>query len=147
MTPDNVHVSDSLQTGIGDDDGRLRCEVAQILNGIHVEVNLIRNSKPHMVLCPAGDPLYVQVMKDIYVVGGAIAAARPASKGKSGNKIVVDRAQCSDGSRRIHNDPPRIDHLCELADNLLVAREDDRRVSESSRMSESPPPAVPVGLQ
>ena len=48
--------------------------------------------------------------------------------------IVVNATQRSDGSRRIHNDPPRVDHLTELADDLFVARENDRRMSEPAGM-------------
>ena len=127
-------MADLLQDWIGDDDGRARWELAQILHRVHVEINLIGNSEPHMGLCPPSHALDVEVVIDIYVVGGAVAAAGAASERKSGHQVVVNCAQRSDRPGRIHDDPPRVDHLAELADDLIVAREDDRRVSQPAGM-------------
>ena len=115
VAPDNVYMADLLQSWIGDDDGGARRELAQILHGVHVEIDLIGNSEPHMGLCPPRHALDVEVVIDIYVIGGAVAAAGPASEGKGGHQVVVNAAQRSDRSRRIHDDPPRVDHLAELA--------------------------------
>ncbi len=106
----------------------------QILHRIHVEVNLIGNSEPHMVLGPPSQALDVEVVIDVDVVGGAVAAAGAASEGECRHKIVVNRAQRSDGSGRIDDDPSCVDHLAELADDLIVAREDDSRVAEPTGM-------------
>src|ERR1039457_2406750 len=73
-------------------------------------------------------------MKDVYVIGGAVAAAGSTSERERGHQIVVNRAERADGSRRIHDDPPRIDHVTKLADNFIVARENDCRMSQSSGM-------------
>ncbi len=117
---------------------RARWELAQILHRVQVEINLIGNPEPHMGLCPPSHALDVEVVIDIYVIGGAVAAAGPASEGEGGHQIVVNRAQRSDGARRVHNDPPRVDHLAELADDLIVARENNRRMSQARRHGSRP---------
>ena len=134
VAPDDVHVADLLQHRIGNDDGGARRELAQVLHGVHVEVDLIGNAEPHMRWCPPGHAFDVQVVIHVDVVGGAVAAAGPASEGEGGHHVVVNAAERSDGSRRIHDDASRVDHLAELADDLVVARENDRRVSQSAGM-------------
>ena len=104
----------------------------QILYRVHVEVDLIGNSEPHMGLCPPSHALDVQVVIDVDVVGGAVAAAGSAAEGKGRHHVVVDCAQRADRARRIHDDPPRVDHVAEFANDLVVAREHDRRVSQAA---------------
>ena len=87
-----------------------------------------------MRLCPPRHAFDVEVVVHIYVVGRAVAAAGPASEGEGGHHVVVNAAQRSDRSRRIHDDPPRVDHLTELSDDLIVARENDRRMSKPAGM-------------
>ena len=87
-----------------------------------------------MRLCPPGHAFDIQVVIDIDVVGRAVAAAGAASERERRHHVVVDAADRSDRARRIHDDPSRVDHLAELADDLVVARENDRRVSKPSGM-------------
>src|SRR5271167_2330272 len=103
--------------------------MAQVLHGVQVEVDLIRNAEPHMRRCPPRHPFDVEVVVHIYIVHRAVAAAGPTSEGEGGYHVVVNATQSSNGSRRIHNDPPRVDHLTKLPDDLFVARENDRRMS------------------
>src|SRR5271166_4198347 len=93
VSPDNVDVTDLLERCIRDHDGAARGELTQILHRVHVEVNLVRNSEPHMVLCPACQALDVEIVINVHVVGGAIAAAGSTSKRKSGDQIVVNGAK------------------------------------------------------
>ena len=104
-------------------------KAAQILHGVHVEVNLIGNAEPHMRLCPPGHAFDIQVVIDVDVVGGAVAAAGAAAKRKGRHHVVVDAAESSDRARRVHDDSTGIDHVAELADDLFVARENDGRMS------------------
>ena len=80
VAPDDVHVADLLQDRIGDDDGGARRELAQVLHGVQVEVDLIGNAEPHMGLCPPGHAFDIQVVIHVDVVGGAVAAAGSASE-------------------------------------------------------------------
>ena len=128
--PDDVDVADLLQRWIGDDEGRARREVAQVLHRVHVEVDLIGNSEPHMGWRPSRHALDVQVVIDVDVVGGAVAAAGAAAERERRHHVVVDAAQRANRSRRIHDDAPGIDHLAELADDLVIVREDDCGMSE-----------------
>ena len=132
VPPDDVEVADLLQNRIGNDDGGARGELTQGLHGVHVEINLIGNAEPHRRLGPPRNPLDVEIMIDINVIRGAVAAAGPASEREGGHHVVVNATNRSDGSRRIHNDPPGVDHLAELSDDLIVAREDHRRMSNSA---------------
>jgi hypothetical protein len=95
VAPDQVHVPDLLHGGIGNNNGGARGELAYILHRVQVEVNLIRNSEPHMRLRPPSHTLDVEVVIDIDVIRGAVAAAGPASEGKGGHQIVVNRSQRS----------------------------------------------------
>ncbi len=55
---------------------------SHILHRVHVEINLIGNSEPHMSLCPPSHALDVEVVIDVDVIGGAVAAAGAASEGE-----------------------------------------------------------------
>ena len=99
VAPDNIDVAHLLQSRIRNDDGGARRELAHILHRVHVEINLIGNSEPHMGLCPPSHALDIEVVIDIDVIGGAVAAAGAASEGEGGHQVVVNRAQRSDGSR------------------------------------------------
>ena len=79
-----------------------------------------------MRLCPPGYALDVEVVIDIDVVHRAVASARPASKREGRHHIVVDAAERSNRSRRVDDDAPGVDDVGELADDLIIAREDDR---------------------
>ena len=78
--PDNVQVAHLFQERIGDDERRLRRELAEILHGVHVEVDLIGNAEPHMGLCPPSHAFDVEIVIQVHVVRGAVAAAGPASE-------------------------------------------------------------------
>src|ERR1700758_5746342 len=78
-----------------------------------------------MRLCPPGYALDVEVVIDVDVVHRAVASARPASKREGRHHIVVDAAERSNRSRRVHDDSPGVDDLAELPDNLIIARKDD----------------------
>src|SRR5271167_2352284 len=108
--------------------------MAQVLHRVQVEVDLIRNAEPHMGLCPPRHTLSVEVVVHIDIVHRAVAAAGSAAEGEGGHHVVVNATQRPDGSRRIHNDPSRVDDLAELPDDLFVARENDRSMSQSAGM-------------
>ena len=80
VAPDDVQVADLLQDRIGNDNGGARWELTQTLHRVHVEVNLIGHAEPHRRLCPPGHSFDVKIMINIHVVGGAVAAAGPASE-------------------------------------------------------------------
>src|SRR5580765_141170 len=87
-----------------------------------------------MGLSPPSYTFDIEIVIDIYVVGRAVAAAGATSEGEGRHEVVVDGAQCSDRARRVHDDPPRVHHLTELADDLIVTRENDCRVSQPAGM-------------
>ncbi len=89
-------MADLLQSRIGNDDGGARRKLAHILHRVHVEINLIGNPEPHMGLRPPSHTLDVEVVIDIYVIGGAVAAAGATSEGEGGHQIVVNAAHRSD---------------------------------------------------
>src|SRR5208283_1005105 len=96
VAANNIHVAEMLQRRIGDDDGGGRWELTDIFHRVHVEINLIRNSEPHMGLCPPSHTFDIEVVIDIYVIGGAVAAAGAASEGEGGHEIVVDASHGAD---------------------------------------------------
>ncbi len=53
---------------------------AEVFHRVQVEVDLIGNTEPHMRRCPPGHTFDIQVMVEIDVVGGTVAAAGPASE-------------------------------------------------------------------
>src|SRR5579862_267064 len=134
VAPDDIHVAELLQSRVGNNDGAARREITQILHRIQVEVDLIGNPEPHMGLCSPSHALDVEVVIDICVVSGAVATAGPAPEGEGGHQIVVNGAQRSDGAWRVHNDPPRVHDLTELTDDLVVARENNRRMPKAAGM-------------
>jgi hypothetical protein len=87
-----------------------------------------------MSLCPPSHTFDVEIVIQVHVIGGAVAAGGSAAEGEGGHHVVVNTAQRSNGSRRIHNDPAGIDHLTEPCDDLIVARENDRRMSKPPGM-------------
>ena len=80
VAPDDIHVAELFQCRAGNNDGRLRWKLVYVLHRVHVEINLIGNSEPHMGLGPPSHSLDIEVVIDIYVVGGAVAAAGAASE-------------------------------------------------------------------
>src|SRR5690348_1842232 len=91
VSSDNVDVPDLLEACVGNDDRATRRKLAKVLDRVHVEVNLIRNSEPHVILGPARLTLDVEIVIDVDVVGRAVAAACSTPKRKGRNQIVVNR--------------------------------------------------------
>ena len=133
MPADEIHVADLLQSRIGDDDGRARRELAQVVDRVLIEINMIGNTEPHRRFHSPRDALDIDVVINVDVIHGAVAAAGAASEGERGHHVVVNAAQGTDRSRRIHDDAPGIDHLAVLGDDLIVRREDDRRVPQPAK--------------
>ncbi len=129
-----VHVAELLQGGVGDDEGRTRWKVSEVLNRVHVEVNLVGNTKPHVCLRPARYALDVEVVVDVDIVGRAVAAARPAAEGEGRDHVVVHAAQGTDRSGRIDDDATGVDHLSKLLNDRLVVRKDHGCVSQAAGM-------------
>src|ERR1035438_6022306 len=102
-------MADLLHGRVGNNDGGARRELPQVFHRIHVEVNLIWDTEPHMRLCPPRHAFDVEVMKDVYVIGGAVATAGPATEREGRHHVVVHAPQRSDRSRRIYDDAARVD--------------------------------------
>src|ERR1035438_3614016 len=89
-------MADLLHGRVGNNDGGARRELPQVFHRIHVEVNLIWDTEPHMRLCPPRHAFDVEVMKDVYVIGGAVATAGPATEREGRHHVVVHAAQRPD---------------------------------------------------
>src|SRR5579884_1607976 len=92
----DVHVSDLFERGVGHDHRGTRWERGDVLHRIHIEINLVGNSEPHMRWRPSRLALDVEVVIDVYVVRGAVSAARAAAERKRGYHVVVNSAQRAD---------------------------------------------------
>ena len=80
VAPNDINVAHMLQSRIGNDDGGARRELPQVLDSVHVEINLIRNPEPHVSLRPPSHALDVEVVINIDVVGSTVPPASPASE-------------------------------------------------------------------
>src|SRR5579864_6824591 len=129
---DGVHVTEAFHPRAGDDHGGTRRKRMHILDGVEIEIDLIGNAEPHLGLGPARKALDVEVVIDVYVVGGAVASAGATAEGKGGDQIVVDPAERTDRARRIYDDASRVHHLAEFADDVVIAGEDRRGVAEAA---------------
>src|SRR5215467_603546 len=98
-------MSHLLQNRVGNDNRGTRWELAQILDRIAIEVDLVGNAVPHMCLGPPGHSLDVQIVIDIDVVRGAIAAAGAAAERKGRYQIVIHTAQGTYRTRGVYDDP------------------------------------------
>ena len=131
---DQVCVPDLLQSRTSHDDGGKRRKLTYILHRVHVEVDLIGDSVPHMRLCPPSHTFDIQVVIDIHVVGGAVAATSAASERVGWQQVVVHSAHRSDGTGRVHDDSPGVHHFTELPYDFLIARKNHRRMSQPTGM-------------
>ncbi len=73
-----------------------------------------------MVLCSPSQALDIEVVINVDVVRGAVAAAGATAKGKCRHQVVVNPAQSTDRPRRIHDDSPGVNYLAELSDDLSL---------------------------
>ena len=127
-----VHGSAFLGRLVGDDDGHLRVDIAQVVEGSGVEVGARRHAEPLGRRPPAGDGLDVQQVAIVDVVRGARAAPRAAAERQRGGQRVVDAPERADRGRRVDQDPagpqdPRI-----AVDHPVVRGVDRGRVPEAA---------------
>ncbi len=82
---------------------------------------------------PSRHALDIQVVIDVDVVGGAVAAAGAAAERKGGHQVVIDAAERANRSGRVHDDSAGINDLAELTDDFVVFGENDCGMSEPSQ--------------
>ena len=121
LVDDLVDNAELLHDLIAHDDGLLDAvHVAQVLDGVRLEVGLGRNLEPLHVVVPPSDALDVDEVDCLDVAGHGVAAVGAAAQGQGRGDGVVDVAHAAEGARGVPDDTAGVHALAVLADQVTV---------------------------
>ena len=121
LIDDLVDDAELLHDLIAHDDGLFDAvHVAQVLDGIRLEVGLGRNLEPLHVVVPPSDALDVDEVDCLDVAGHGVAAVGAAAQGQGRGDGVVDVAHAAEGARGVPDDTAGVHALAVLADQVTV---------------------------
>ena len=121
LIDDLVDDAELLHDLIAHDDGLFDAvHVAQVLDGVRLEVGLGRNLEPLHVVVPPSDALDVEKVDCLDVAGHGVAAVGAAAQGQGRGDGVVDVAHAAEGARGVPDDTAGVHALAVLADQSLI---------------------------
>ena len=121
LIDDLVDDAELLHDLIAHDDGLFDAvHVAQVLDGVRLEVGLGRNLEPLHVVVPPSDALDVDEVDCLDVAGHGVAAVGAAAQGQGRGDGVVDVAHAAEGARGVPDDTAGVHALAVLADQVTV---------------------------
>ena len=121
LIDDLVNDAELLHDLIAHDDGLFDAvHVAQVLDGVRLEVGLGRNLEPLHVVVPPSDALDVDEVDCLDVAGHGVAAVGAAAQGQGRGDGVVDVAHAAEGARGVPDDTAGVHALAVLADQVTV---------------------------
>ena len=121
LVDDLVDHAKLLHDLIAHDDGLFDAvHVAQVLDGVRLEVGLGRNLEPLHVVVPPSDALDVEKVDCLDVAGHGVAAVGAATEGQRRCDGVVDITHAAEGARRVPDDAACVHALAVFADQSLI---------------------------
>ncbi len=130
LVDDLVDHAELLHDLVAHDDGPFDAvHVAQVLDGVRLEVGLGRNLEPLHVVVPPSDALDVEKIDRLDVAGHGVAAVGTAAQRQGRGDGVVDVAHAAEGARGVPDDAACVHALAVFAHQGLVVGVDGRGVA------------------
>ena len=121
LVDDLVDNAELLHDLIAHDDGLLDAvHVAQVLDGVRLEVCLGRDLEPLHVVVPPSNALDINEIHGLHVAGHRVAAVGAAAQGQRRGDGVVDVADAAKGGRLVPDDAAGVHTDAVLTHELLV---------------------------